>query len=267
MAVLNATPDSFSDGGHFFSLEKAKIRIQAILNEGADIIDVGGESSRPGAASVSLDEELSRVLPVISAIREQSDCLISIDTTKPSVMRAAVNAGAGLINDICALDTPEALEVAASLEVPVCLMHKKGIPQTMQSRPHYPYGVVQEVKTFFQNSIERCLKAGIAKTKLILDPGFGFGKNDADNLTLLKNMAELTKVQIPMLLGASRKHTLGAITGTNVSRRSPAGLAIAAYAIDKGAAIIRSHDVWQTKQAITMMQAIKQTNEYDMERA
>lgn len=266
MGILNATPDSFSDGGEFLSIEKAKVRVQSMLNEGVDIIDVGGESSRPGAASISDDEELSRVLPIIALIREQSGCLISIDTVKPSVMTAAAEAGAGLINDISSLESEAALSTATKLALPVCLMHKQGTPQTMQQKPHYSQGLLSELKSFFKTAILRCQEAGIAKERLILDPGFGFGKNDAHNLQLLKNLAQLTAMDAPLLLGVSRKRTLGAITGAPVNKRAPAGVAIAAHAVNQGVAILRTHDLWQTKQAILMMQAIRQDYDCTMER-
>lgn len=261
MGILNVTPDSFSDGGCYLNLNKAKTQIARMLAEGADIIDVGGESSRPGAKSVSVDEELSRVLPVIEAIREQSDCVISIDTVKAEVMSAAVAAGANMINDISALTNPASLKIAAEVQVPLCLMHMQGIPQTMQKNPEYPEGVLPTLLHFYKERYETCQQAGIARENIIFDPGFGFGKTLRHNLILLKELRAITNLAAPILLGVSRKSTLGAITGEPVQNRSAAGIAVAAYALTQGVAMIRTHDVAQTKQALLMMKAINQAED------
>ena len=256
MGILNVTPDSFSDGALFGDTERACQRAEQMVAEGADIIDVGGESSNPGALPVSLDEELERVIPVIERLHAVSDVCISIDTYKPSVMQAAVAAGASFINDIKALREPNALTVAASLKVPVCLMHMQGNPQSMQDNPHYDHDVVDEVNSFFKERVAACLGAKIAREHLVLDPGFGFGKSVTHNLTLLNRLGEFHSHHCPILLGVSRKSTIGAVLQKEVVHRMTGGLAIAAFAALQGVTLIRTHDVDETSQVLRMIEAI-----------
>lgn len=258
MGILNVTPDSFSDGGRFFSMERACEQAFRLIAEGTDLIDVGGQSTKPGTLPVSVDVELSRVLPVIKYIRAHSDICISIDTDKPAVMAAAVDAGADVINDICALRTEGALEMAAKLAVPVCLMHMQGEPQNMQQNPHYPDGVFTAVMQFFKERINTCVQAGIDKKNLILDPGFGFGKRVEDNLYLVKKLDGFAVLGLPLLLGVSRKSTIGAVLGKEVNERLIGSIALAAYAALKGVGIIRTHDVDETNQALQMIDRICQ---------
>jgi dihydropteroate synthase len=258
MGILNVTADSFSDGGTYLSVNKACDHAYKLIQQGADIIDIGGESSKPGASPVSLDVELDRVIPVIQKIRQYSDVCISIDTYKPEVMKAAVEAGAHLINDIYALRQDGALAMAAHLSVPVCLMHMKGRPQTMQNSPCYNHGVMNELLVFFAKRIEACISAGIEKNNLILDPGFGFGKEDIHNMNILHHLETLYHFDIPILLGVSRKSTLGRLLNKDVDGRLTAGIAVAVYAAMKGVAIIRTHDVDETIQALHIIDAIHQ---------
>lgn len=261
MGVLNFTPDSFSDGGQYYNApEKAVARAQQMIAEGADIIDIGGESSRPGALPVSSAEELARVIPLIKALRAESDVCISIDTTKADVMANAVAAGASMINDISALAGDESLETAAGLGVPVCLMHMQGRPESMQNNPYYSGSVVDEVNLFFQQRVECCLAAGIKTKHLILDPGFGFGKTPEHNLFMVKRLAAFRQHNLPLMLGASRKSTLGYLTGKPVNQRLASGLAIALFAMLQGVGIIRTHDIAETYQALLTMQAINQAD-------
>ncbi len=257
MGILNITPDSFSDGGKFFSPARAIDRAAAMRAEGADIIDVGGESTRPGAGAISEVEELERVIPVIEALRERFPTPISIDTSKPGVMREAVRAGAALINDVRALREPGALETAAELGVPVCLMHMQGRPRTMQQAPHYN-DVVAEVAAFLRQRVEACRKAGIPDEAIILDPGFGFGKTLRHNLLLLRNLEVLAALGFPVLVGLSRKSMLGALLGAAVEERLPGSLALATVALMKGATIVRVHDVAETRQVAEVCHALKQ---------
>ncbi len=256
MGVLNITPDSFSDGGQFLDVEAAFDRAQMMIEQGADIIDIGGESSKPGAVPVDCVDEIARVVPVIRRIRCQSDICISIDTCKAGVMLAAIDAGASMINDIYALKGKRALQVAASLNVPVCLMHMRGTPQTMQNNPQYEINVVYEINAFFQERIKACEQAGIAREQLILDPGFGFGKSVQHNLTLLQRLKSFQCHGLPILLGVSRKSTLGAVLHKDIHERMPGGLAVAAFAVLNGVTIIRTHDVGETNQALQMLEAI-----------
>lgn len=256
MGILNATPDSFSDGGLFLDPKKASQRAEELLEFGADIIDVGGESSNPYAYPVSSQEEMDRVIPVIEQLRAMSDVCISIDTYKPDVMQAAVAAGASFINDIKALAEPSALRVAASLDVPVCLVHMRGTPLTMQINPQYEHGVMEDIHLFLKERIEASLHSGILPDHLILDPGFGFGKSVSHNLLLLNRIAELRRYACPILLGVSRKSTIGAVLQKDVGGRLSGGLAIAVYAALQGVGIIRTHDVDETCQALKMVDAI-----------
>jgi dihydropteroate synthase len=256
MGILNVTPDSFSDAGLYFSQEKACAQALAMIEAGADIIDIGGESSRPGAPIVSKEEELARVIPVIETLVKQTDVCLSIDTNKPEVMRHAVKAGVTLINDICALQSPGALKAASELGVPICLMHMQGTPRTMQVNPVYPEGVMKELVHFFKERINACLAMGITKSQLIIDPGFGFGKTTDDNLKILHNLAILHEFSLPQLLGVSRKSTIGALLNKPKDERVIGGVAIAVYAALKGVGIIRTHDVEETKQALQILDGI-----------
>lgn len=249
MGILNITPDSFSDGGDFFSPEKALNHARQMVAEGAAIIDVGGESTRPGAAIISIDEELSRVIPVIERIRAELDTPISIDTSKPEVMCAAVAVGASMINDVRALQEEGAMEAAAALKVPACLMHMQGEPQTMQHGPKYR-NVVLEVKAFLQQRVDCCVAAGVSRELLVIDPGFGFGKGLADNQLLLQGLDGLLDLNLPLLVGVSRKSMIAHMLDLPVGERLYGSLSLASIAVWQGASIIRAHDVAATLQAI-----------------
>jgi dihydropteroate synthase len=255
MGILNVTPDSFSDGGVFFAQEAALAHAREMVAAGAAIIDVGGESTRPGAAPVALQEELRRVVPVIEALRDTLPVPVSIDTRNPAVMQAAVTAGAGMINDVNALQTPGALEMAASLGVPVCLMHMQGIPESMQENPEYT-DVVTEVRQFLAGRADACLAAGIARERILLDPGFGFGKTTRHNLLLLQQLDGLVAEGYPVLVGLSRKSLIGKVLGLPVDERLYPGLALAVLAVWQGAVIVRTHDVRATRQAVDMCHAV-----------
>lgn len=255
MGILNITPDSFSDGGIFLTREAAVARAVEMVEEGADLIDVGGESTRPGAQSVSVQEELDRVIPVIEAIARAVVVPISIDTSKPEVMRAAVAAGAGLINDVRALREIDAVATAADLAVPVCLMHMQGEPRGMQHNPSYK-DVVAEVGSFLEARIAACEAAGIDRCRLVLDPGFGFGKTVAHNLELLRRLSEFNGFGLPILAGLSRKSMIGALFGLPVNERLYASVALAVTAVQNGAKILRVHDVRATREAIRMWEAV-----------
>jgi len=255
MGILNVTPDSFSDGGDFVAPEAALARARAMVAEGAAIIDVGGESTRPGAAPVTATEELRRVIPVIEALRESLAVPVSIDTRKPEVMQAAVAAGAGLINDVNALQAPEALQTAAALGVPVCLMHMQGIPETMQQDPDYD-DVVGEVRQFLLERAAACRSAGIAQQNILLDPGFGFGKTTRHNLLLLRHLDRLVAAGYPVLVGLSRKSLIGKVLGLPVEQRLYPGVALAVLAVWAGASVVRCHDIRATREAIEMCHAV-----------
>ena len=255
MGILNVTPDSFSDGGRHAGFDAALRQALRMAEEGADIIDVGGESTRPGAAEVSVQEELDRVIPVIEALRQRRDVAVSVDTSKPEVMTAAVSAGARLINDIYALRRDGALEAAAGAGVAVCLMHMQGTPQTMQSAPEYR-DLPGDVIRFLEARIGACEAAGIEGDMIIVDPGFGFGKNDRHNLRILANLEQFAALGKPLLVGLSRKRTLGKITGRPVGERAAAGVAAAAIAVLKGAHIVRTHDVAATADALKVAGAV-----------
>jgi len=260
MGILNVTPDSFSDGGVFFAPEAALAQARGMVAAGADIIDVGGESTRPGAAPVALEKELRRVIPVIEALSRELAVPVSVDTSKPQVMSAAVAAGAGMINDVLALRTPGAMETAAALGVPVCLMHMQGEPRTMQAAPRYA-DVVTQVRDFLAERAAYCVAAGIAPERLILDPGFGFGKTLDHNLSLLAGLAEISDLAYPVLVGLSRKSMLGALTGRDVAQRLPASLAAALIAAERGAIIFRVHDVAPTVDALKVWHAVRLAGE------
>jgi dihydropteroate synthase len=248
MGILNITPNSFSDGGRFHDLDAALTQARRMVAEGAAIIDVGGESTRPGAAPVSLQEELDRVVRVIEAVSRELDVLVSVDTMKPEVMREAVTAGAGLINDVLALQAPGALEAAAASGAAVCLMHMQGTPRSMQENPHYD-DVVKEVGEFLGQRAQACREAGIGAQCIALDPGFGFGKTLSHNLQLLRGLPSLAG-DYPLLVGLSRKSMLGKLTGRTVEHRLAGSIALAALAVAGGARIVRCHDVAETVDAV-----------------
>jgi dihydropteroate synthase len=249
MGILNITPDSFSDGGKYHATEAALAHAEQMAADGAAIIDIGGESTRPGAPDVSEQEEIDRVVPVIEAVRQVVDQPISVDTSKPGVMRAAVAAGAGMINDVRALRADGAVAAAAELGRPVCLMHMQGEPRTMQEEPQYD-DVVADVAAFLRARVAECREAGLGEDLLVIDPGFGFGKTPQDNIDLLANLRQLQAIGPPLLIGVSRKSTLGVITGREVNERLPASLAAAVMAVERGAKIVRSHDVAETVDAL-----------------
>ncbi len=258
MGVLNVTPDSFSDGGRFAGHDAAVRHAAAMANAGAALIDIGGESTRPGADAVTEQQELDRVIPVVEAIRSRIDLPISIDTSKPGVMRAAAAAGAALINDVRALREPGALDAAAATGVPVCLMHMQGQPRTMQSDPHYD-DVTAEVASFLRERLAACTDAGIGRERVLVDPGFGFGKTVLHNVELLANLRQLAAIGPPLLVGLSRKSSLGVLTGREVDERLPASLAAAVVAVMHGASIVRAHDVAETVDAIKIVAAVLET--------
>ena len=256
MGILNLTPDSFSDGGLFTARGAAITRVRQMITEGAAIIDIGGESTRPGAQAVSIEDELERVIPVIEAVRTESDIPISVDTSKPEVMMAAVQAGASMINDVRALREPGALEAAARLNVPVCLMHMQGEPRTMQAEPRYQ-NVVEDVLEFLLQRVALCEAAGIPRDSVIIDPGFGFGKTLQHNLALFHALERFVATGLPLLVGVSRKSMIGQLLDIPVTQRMPASVALASLAAWMGTAIIRVHDVQPTVHAVRMCQAIK----------
>ncbi len=256
MGILNVTPDSFSDGGRYDHIDSALSQAERMLAEGAAIIDVGGESTRPGAEAVPVQMELDRVIPVIERLHAECPLPISIDTSKPEVMRAAVAAGAGLINDVYALRQPGALEAAAQLQVPVCLMHMQGEPRVMQSDPHY-HDVLTEVFSFFEQRIDDCVQAGLARQRLLLDPGFGFGKTLHHNLELLAGLARFKALHLPLLVGMSRKSMIGALLDdAPVDQRLFGSLAAAVLAAERGAHILRVHDVEATVDSLKVVEAV-----------
>jgi dihydropteroate synthase len=257
MGILNVTPDSFSDGGRFLSRDDALRQAESMLQAGAAIIDVGGESTRPGAEQISEDEEIGRIVPVIEAICELADVPVSVDTSKAGVMRAAVAAGAAMINDVRALQEPGAVDAAAELQKPVCLMHMQGQPRTMQAGPKYT-DVVAEVKEFLATRIQSCVEAGIDRELIVVDPGFGFGKTQAHNVELLANLRQLLDLGQPLMVGLSRKSMLGELTGRETSERLPASLAAAVIALQSGANILRVHDVAATVDALKVTQAVEE---------
>lgn len=265
MAIINVTPDSFSDGGQLNSSQKAIEFALKQIELGAHMLDIGGESTRPNAQPVSIDEELSRVIPVIEALAKKVDVPISIDTSKPEVMRAAVDAGASFINDVFALRRDGALVAAAELGVPVCLMHMLGSPQTMQSNVHYEDVLVQ-VRQFLTERIFACEMAGILKKNIVIDPGFGFGKNLEHNLKLLANLDYFKQLGVPVLVGVSRKSMIGQITGRELNERIVGSAAAALLAAQNGANIIRVHDVAETKDVLAILVAVQgaKSKDYSM---
>ena len=255
MGVLNVTPDSFSDGGKYLDVASATEHAHAMIAEGARIIDVGGESTRPGAASVSVAEELRRVIPVIEAVAKIPGVLVSIDTSKAEVMREAVAAGAGVINDVRALTEPGALDAAAATSAAVCLMHMQGQPVTMQSGPQY-HDVVVEVIEYLRSRVDACDQVGIARNRIIIDPGIGFGKTLQHNLALLARVSSFNVLQCPVLIGVSRKSMMRQLLNRTVDQRIPGGVALATAAVLAGAKIIRTHDVAATLDAIRVAHAL-----------
>lgn len=256
MGVINITPDSFSDGGRYFDTNKAFERGLQLIEEGSDIIDIGGESTRPGSECVPAEEEIRRVIPLISSLRKKTDTLLSIDTTKSEVAQAALDAGADIINDISALRfDPRMAPLVAQNEVPVILMHMKGIPKTMQINPTYE-DVLLEVRAFFEESIDRALTSGIKKEKIIIDPGIGFGKRLKDNLALINNLNILEELDRPILIGVSRKSFIGTILGLPPQERLEGTIASAVMSVIRGAHILRVHDVASVKRAVRVAEAI-----------
>ncbi|MAB53160.1 MULTISPECIES: dihydropteroate synthase [unclassified Marinobacter] len=257
MGILNVTPDSFSDGGRFNTVEMALARAREMVADGAAFIDVGGESTRPGATPVPVEEELERVCPVVEAIARELDVIVSVDTSTPRVMSEVVKLGAGMINDVRALQREGAPEIAAHAGVPVCVMHIQGEPDTMQDDPRYR-NVRREVSSFLTERMRVIEKAGVRPDNIILDPGFGFGKSPQHNLQLLASLEQLQLLGHPILVGISRKSMLGHITGRDVSERLPASLAAATISAMKGASIIRVHDVRETVDAVKVVTAMEE---------
>ena len=255
MGILNVTPDSFSDGGRFFAVNTALEQARRMVKDGAAIIDVGGESTRPGAAPVKVDDDLRRVIPVIEAIAAELPVPVSVDTSKPQVMRAAVAAGAGAINDVNALRARGALEAARESDVPVCLMHMRGEPRTMQREPVYR-DLVGEVYEFLLHRVDACVAGGIQRSRLLLDPGFGFGKTLTHNLELLRKLDRFLQAGLPVLVGISRKSMIGALLDKPVDQRLFGSLAAAVLAVRAGAAIVRVHDVGPTVDALRVATAV-----------
>ncbi|WP_032114387.1 dihydropteroate synthase [Candidatus Arsenophonus nilaparvatae] len=265
MGILNVTPDSFSDGGIYNRYDYALKHVASMVNHGAAIIDIGGESTRPGASEVSLQQELDRVIPIIEAVTDRFDVWVSVDTSKAVVMTEAARAGANIINDVRSLHEPGALEAAAETGLPICIMHMLGQPKTMQQTPDYK-NVVVEVKQYLFDEIERCEAAGIAKNRLIIDPGFGFGKNLVHNYQLLAKLNEFHALGVPLLVGMSRKSMIGELLDVPLEERLIGGIACAVIAAMQGAQIIRAHDVKATVQAMKIVQAtlsVKETDDYE----
>ena len=262
MGIINVTPDSFSDGatlyrGSNLDIERAMTRAREMVASGAAILDIGGESTRPGASPVSLNEEMDRVLPLVARIAAELETVISVDTSTPVLMREAANAGAGLLNDVRALTREGALEAAAAANVPICLMHMQGEPGSMQVAPHYD-DVVEDVCEYLQSRIASCERQGIARNRLLLDPGFGFGKSVTHNLKLLRELPRLAAIGLPLVVSLSRKSLIGKLLGREVGQRLPASLALAVLAAQRGAAVIRTHDVAATVDAVSMLMALEE---------
>jgi dihydropteroate synthase len=255
MGILNVTPDSFSDGGKFFDRDQAIRHAESMIAAGADILDIGGESTRPGATDVSVDQELDRVIPVIEAVRAISDIPLSVDTNKAAVMQAAINSGADMINDVRALQNEGTMAVVAASNVGVCLMHMQGDPGTMQRAPQYE-DVVAEVIQFLRDRVAACRAAGISKERLLIDPGFGFGKTLQHNLLLLKNLEQFSGLDVPLLVGMSRKKMIRELTGSDGENSAAGSIAAAVLAASKGARILRVHDVQPTVQALKIVAAM-----------
>lgn len=255
MGILNVTPDSFSDGGQHHGLDQALRHAESMLQEGATLIDIGGESTRPGADPVTEQEELERVVPVVEAINARFDVVISVDTSTPAVITEAAKVGAGLINDVRALQREGAVEAAAKTGLPVCLMHMQGQPKDMQEQPSYQ-DLLTELKQFFAQRVQVCEQAGISADKIILDPGYGFGKTVEHNFSLIKHLPDILAMGYPILTGTSRKSMLGAVTGREVADRLPGSIVSAALCAERGAGIIRVHDVAETVDALKVLAAV-----------
>lgn len=255
MGILNVTPDSFSDGGKFAHFEHALVQVERMIADGATIIDIGGESTRPGAVEVSDEDELARVIPVLNAIKQRFNVFVSIDTSKASVMNAAIAAGADIINDVRALQNEGCLAAVAKSNIPVCLMHMQGVPQTMQDSPSYD-NIITEIEAFFHQRIEACISAGIARERIILDPGFGFGKTLAQNFHLLANLSLFKPFGLPLLAGLSRKSMIGNLLERDVEQRLAGSISAAIIAAQQGAHIIRVHDVQATVDALKVLKAV-----------
>lgn len=256
MGILNATPDSFSDGGRYNTLDSALRRALEMQAAGASIVDVGGESTRPGAAVVSVQQELDRVAPLVEMLSRETELIVSVDTSTPEVMRESARLGAGLLNDVRALQRDGALAAAAATGLPVCLMHMRGEPQTMQDAPHYA-DVAAEVIEFLQKRMQACVQVGIAAERLVLDPGFGFAKNTQHNYELFQRLPELHRLQRPLLVGVSRKSMVGHILDKPVTQRLSGSLALAVMALERGAKILRVHDVVETMDALKVFNAVQ----------
>ena len=256
MGILNVTPDSFSDGGRFLDTDAALRQAGRLVEEGAAIIDVGGESTRPGANAVPVQEELDRVIPVLERIGGSFDVPVSIDTSKPEVMTAAAAAGAGMINDVTALRAPGGVAAAATTGLPVCLMHMQGAPRTMQKAPQYD-NVVADILGYLAERMTVCEQAGIARSRLLVDPGFGFGKTLRHNVALLRDLEHFGRLGVPVMVGLSRKSMLGLLTNRPVDQRLPAGIAAALLAVERGARLIRVHDVAATVDALKVWEAVE----------
>ena len=255
MGVVNVTPDSFSDGGRFLAPHAAVAHARRLIEEGADIVDLGGESSRPGAAPVPVEEEVARIIPVVRALHD-APVPLSVDTAKPEVMRAALAEGAAMVNDITSLASPGALQAVAGSDCAVCLMHMQGEPRTMQAHPAYD-DVVRDVKAFLSSRVAAAKHAGIARGRIVIDPGFGFGKSVDHNLELLRCLREFTGLGVPVLAGWSRKSSLGQLTGRPAQDRLAASLAAALISVQHGAGIVRVHDVAATRDALAVWQAVE----------
>ena len=257
MGVMNITPDSFSDGGKLTSLDLALKQAEKLTQEGADILDVGGESTRPGATPVATQEEIDRVIPVIEGIKTRFDTIVSVDTCKSTVMQSAIDVGVDMLNDVSALSDPDSLQTVASSKLPICVMHMQGEPRTMQEKPQYE-DVVKEVSDFLQTISKQCLSAGILPEHIIIDPGLGFGKTLTHNLKLLAAVPELCQLGYPILIGGSRKSLIDHLLDRAVNERLSASIALAAQAALNGARIVRAHDVQETVDAIRMVEAVAQ---------
>jgi len=257
MGILNITPDSFSDGGQFSNFNQALKQVELMIESGADIIDIGGESTRPGAVDVSEKDEISRVIPLLKAIKSRFDVTVSIDTSKAGVMSEAIMHGADIINDVRALQNTGCLDVVAQSDVLVCLMHMQGMPRSMQENPHYK-DIINDILSFFEQRIECCEQKGIVKERLILDPGFGFGKSLEHNYQILSCFAEFNQLNLPLLAGVSRKSMLGSLLNRDVGQRLAGSLTAAIVAVQQGASIIRVHDVPETVDAIKILKTVAQ---------
>jgi len=255
MGILNVTPDSFSDGGKFTQLDAAMYQVEQMIIDGAKIIDIGGESTRPGASDVSEEDEISRVIPILKAIKQRFGVIVSIDTSKANVMAEAITNGAGLINDVRALQNDGCLTVLAQCDLPVCIMHMQGLPRTMQVSPYYQ-NLIDDIKAFFQKRIEDCEQAGIEKQRIILDPGFGFGKSLEQNYQLLAQFSDFNSFDMPLLAGLSRKSMIGNLLNRDVDKRLAGSLTTAVLAAQQGAKIIRVHDVKETMDALKIINAV-----------